>query len=147
MKFINLTGEWQKPNLGPGGDSWEFLVGVCRPVQILTLFQTKKCHFPHPFSDQTSTIHTRFQTWPRWHFGGPGCLHAGGGPQVGEVTRGGPPHLSRKRDQIKMRDYMDRRVTSLTWGPPPPCKQALRGSKSRDCTVPTLYDICRCRTA
>ena len=35
------------------------------------------------------------------------------------------PHLSCKRDQIKMRDYMDRRVTSPTWGPPPPCKQAL----------------------
>ena len=38
----------------------------------------------------------------------------------------GSPHLSRKRDQIKMRDYMDRRVTPLkrvtlpTWGPPPP---------------------------
>ena len=32
-----------------GGYSWEFLVGVCCPVlQILTLFQTKKCHFPHP---------------------------------------------------------------------------------------------------
>ena len=32
--------------------AWEFLVGVCRPVlQILTLFQTKKCHFQHPFSD------------------------------------------------------------------------------------------------
>ena len=35
-------------------------------------------------------------------------------------------------NQIKMRDYMDRRltppkrVTSPTWGPPPPCKQALR---------------------
>ena len=30
------------------------LVGVYRPVlQILTLFHTKKCHFPHPFSDQT----------------------------------------------------------------------------------------------
>ena len=30
------------------------LVGVYRPLlQILTLFQTKKCHFPHPFSDQT----------------------------------------------------------------------------------------------
>ena len=35
------------------------------------------------------------------------------------------------RDHIKMRDYMDRRVTlpkqvtSPTWGPPPPCKQAL----------------------
>ena len=28
--------------------------GVCRPVlQVLTLFQTQKCHFPH-----------RFKTWP-----------------------------------------------------------------------------------
>ena len=54
------------------------------------------------------------------------CLHGGGGPQVGEVTCGRSPHLSCKRDQIKMRDYMDRRVTSPTWGPPPPCKQALK---------------------
>ena len=44
---------------------------------------------------------------------------------------GGSPHLSCKRDQIKMREYMDwrvtppKRVTSPTWGPPPPCKQAL----------------------
>ena len=59
------------------------------------------------------------------------CLHGGGGPQVGEVKCGGSPHLSCKRDQIKMRDYMDKRVTppkrvtSPTWGPPPPCKQAL----------------------
>ena len=35
-------------------------------------------------------------------------------------------------DLMKMRDYMDRRVTppkrvtSPTWGPPPPCKQALK---------------------
>ena len=43
------------------------------------------------------------------------------------------PHLTCKHDdQIKMRDYMERRVTpprrvtSPTWGPPPPCKQALR---------------------
>ena len=35
------------------------------------------------------------------------------------------PHLSCKCDHIKMRDYMDRRVTSPTLGPPPPCKQAL----------------------
>ena len=41
------------------------------------------------------------------------------------------PHLSCKRDQVKTGDYMDRRVTppkqvsSPTWGPPPPCKQAL----------------------
>ena len=45
--------------MGGGGYFWEFLVGVCRPVlQILTLFQTKKYHFPHPFSDLASKIHT-----------------------------------------------------------------------------------------
>ena len=38
---------------------------------------------------------------------------------------GGSPHLSCKRDQIKMREYIDWRVTSPTWGPSPPCKQAL----------------------
>ena len=40
----------------------EFLVGACHLVlQILTLSQTKKkCHFPHPFSDLTSKIRTRF---------------------------------------------------------------------------------------
>ena len=42
------------------------------------------------------------------------CLQGGGGPQIGEVTCGGSPHLSCKLDQIKMRDYMGRRVTSLT---------------------------------
>ena len=31
------------------------------------------------------------------------CLHGGGGPQIGEVTCGGLPHLSCKRDQINMR--------------------------------------------
>ena len=60
------------------------------------------------------------------------CLHGGGGPQIGEVTCGGSPHLSCKRDQIKMRDYIDRRVippkqvTLPTWGPPPPFKEVLR---------------------
>ena len=36
----------------PGvGHTWELLVEVFRPVlQILTLFQTKKCHFSRPFS-------------------------------------------------------------------------------------------------
>ena len=59
-------------------------------------------------------------------------LHEGGGPQVGEITCGRLPHLTCKRDHIKMRDYMDRRatppkrVTSPIWGTPPPCKQALR---------------------
>ena len=36
------------------------------------------------------------------------CLHGSGGPQVGEVKFGGSPHLSCERDQIKMRDYIDR---------------------------------------
>ena len=48
----------------PGGYSWEFLVGVCRPVrQFLNLFQSKNYNFPHSFSDQTSKIYTCFQTW------------------------------------------------------------------------------------
>ena len=61
--------------------------------------------------------------WPRLR-GSPGLAD--------RATRlGGSPYLSCKRDQIKMRDYMNRRVTapkrvpSPTWGPPPPCKQAL----------------------
>ena len=42
------------------------LGGMCGPVlQILTLFHTKRCHFPHPFSDLTSKVHTSFQTWRR----------------------------------------------------------------------------------
>ena len=50
---------------GGWGYSWEFFVGVCRPVpQILNLFQTKECNYRHPFSHQTCKIHTRFQTWP-----------------------------------------------------------------------------------
>ena len=53
--LLSRAWEWQLLNPRPrrwGGDSWEFLVGVCRPVlQILTQFQTHKCDFPHPFSD------------------------------------------------------------------------------------------------
>ena len=41
------------------------------------------------------------------------CLDGSGGPQIGAVTWRVTP-----RDQIKMRDYVDRRVTSPTWGPP-----------------------------
>ena len=52
------------------------------------------------------------------------------GPRIGEVICGGLPYLSCKSDKIKIRDHMDRRitppkrVTSPTWVPPPPCKQA-----------------------
>ena len=52
------------------------------------------------------------------------CLHGGGGPQVGEVKYGGSPHLSCKRDKIKMRDYMDKRVTPPKRVTLPTCKQA-----------------------
>ena len=34
----------------------------------------------------------------------------------GRKGLGGLPHLSCKRDQAKMRDYMERRVTPPTWG-------------------------------
>ena len=38
--------------------------GWCAVLRILTLLQTKKCYFPHPFSDQISKIHTHFRAWP-----------------------------------------------------------------------------------
>ena len=33
------------------------------------------------------------------------------GPQIGKVSCGGLPHLSCKRDQIKIGEYIDWRVT------------------------------------
>ena len=44
---------------GTPGNSW----WVCA-AQVLTLSHTKKCHFSHLFSDQTSKIHAHFQTCP-----------------------------------------------------------------------------------
>ena len=52
---------------------------------------------------------------------------------------GGSPHLPCKRDQTKMRNYMNRqvtppkRVTPPTWGPPPPCKRTLSGLNLEKC--------------
>ena len=46
----------------PRGVLLGILGEVCRTVlQILTRFQTIKCNFPHPFSDQTSKIHIVFR--------------------------------------------------------------------------------------
>ena len=65
-----LTGEsgLLTPNLvtpGGGGVLLGILGGGVAPGSpSLTRFQTKKCNFPHPFSDQTFKIHTRFQIWP-----------------------------------------------------------------------------------
>ena len=52
-------------NTAPGGtprNSWGGGKGCCSVLQILTLFQTKTCHFPYPYSDLAFKIHTRFQT-------------------------------------------------------------------------------------
>ena len=78
-----------------------------------------------------------FQGFPQWNLSQlpKGLFTWRWGPQVGEVIHEGSPHLSCKHDQIKMRDYMDRRatpskrVTSPTWGPPSPCKQALSNAQ------------------
>ena len=71
-----------------------------------------------PWNVHTAKFHPGWEGNPVWY--------------VDWATRlGESPHLSCKRDQIKMRYYMDRRftppkrVTSPTWGSPPPCKQAL----------------------
>ena len=74
------------------------------------------------------------------------------GSKVSEVTRLGgvtlpsiqsliwSPHLSCKRDQIKIKDYIDGQVTSPTWGPPPPCKQALSRNRKTEFTT-TQYNL------
>ena len=38
--------------------------GVQPSSRNLDPISDQKCNFPHPFTDQTSKIHTRFQTWP-----------------------------------------------------------------------------------
>ena len=46
--FYTLSAGWIMPG-GRGGYSWEIMARVCRPVlQILTLFQAKKCHLFTP---------------------------------------------------------------------------------------------------
>ena len=69
------------------------------------------------------------------------CLHGRRGPQIDEVSCGGAPHLSCKRDLMKMRYYMDWRVTHLSGlphipgVPPPPRKQALSSASLQICLV------------
>ena len=56
---VNAFSVW-KNILKPRVYSWEFLVGMCRPVfQILTRFQTKTVIFRTRFQ-----THTSFHTWP-----------------------------------------------------------------------------------
>ena len=52
---------WHQKGSNPLFKGSLFLEGVCRPVlEILILFQTKKCHFPHPSSVLASKIHYSF---------------------------------------------------------------------------------------
>ena len=87
---------------------------------LTTCLQQEKYIFPfNSRTDQFSSLLLRT------------CLHGGGEPQIGEVTYVWSPHLSCKRAQINIRDYMNRRVTppkrvtSPTWGLLPLCKQVL----------------------
>ena len=80
-------------------------------------------HESDPVTRVTTPWSLHGKIWPR----------LGGLPGLADRANrlGGSPHLSCKRTQFKMRGYMDRRVTtakrvtSLTWGSPPPCKEAL----------------------
>ena len=82
--------------------------------------------------------------WYRWNLIGSltACLHEGGGPQIGEVTRlGGVTRLSIESLILMWSRLHDRwgkppHVTSPTWDPPPSCKQALRnddGKSNENC--------------
>ena len=61
-----------------------------------------------------------------------------GGPQIGEVTCDRSPYLSCKRDQIKMRDYMDRRVTHQSGLPHLPGISHLRVNRPLDFSFSVL---------
>ena len=54
------------------------------------------------------------------------CLHGGGGPQVGELTRLSIQSLILILSRLHDRWGDPPRVTSPIWGPPPPCKQTLK---------------------
>ena len=58
-----------------------------------------------------------------------------GTPQIGDVTCIESPHLSCKRDKIKMRDYMDREVT-------PPKKVTSSGGGGTPLYKPYRYIVC-----
>ena len=74
-------------------------------------------------------------------------LHAGGGPQVGEVTRLSTLSLILIWSRLHDRWGDPLHVTSPIWGPPPPCKQAIKlvyaSEYNHLSTLPTTGDIWR----
>ena len=78
---------------GGGGYSWEFLVGLCRLVhQILTLFQTKTCHFPNPFSD---LVQWPLKSMPVFRPKGPKTIPFGAAHNYIAYIREYPPRKNR----------------------------------------------------
>ena len=101
-----------------------FLVIFARRLGNVQSFKTHVFNF-WAFCHEYDPIQAGYPTLRRLH--GKFSLRLTGLPYLADrATRlGGLPHLSCKRDQDLIRDYMERRVTSPTLGPPPPCKQAL----------------------
>ena len=103
---------------------WKLLlVGLC--VVVWELFSVFSIFCITSFGDCSRPQHQETTNL------GPVYMEVGDPRQVREAICRASPHLLCKRGQTKMRDYIDRRVTphkgvtSPTWSPPPPCKQAL----------------------
>ena len=65
---------------------------------------------------------------------GPVYMEVGDPTQIGEVTCGGYPNYHVHVIKLKWEIIWTGGVTPPTWGPPPPCKQALRSSTN--CSTP-----------
>ena len=63
----------------PGKLSWSGCAARCSKS-----ISGQKCHFPHPFSDQTSKIHTRFQK---------SCHHYLGESATKKINSSNPSHI------------------------------------------------------
>ena len=57
----SFGGQFARRRGTPGNSWWG---SATRFFKSSPDFRPKKCNFPHPFSDKTSKIHTRFQIWP-----------------------------------------------------------------------------------
>ena len=105
--------------INPTGYRWLFLWHVCSFISITHIIMVIL------FYEESDKLLRLIKLSLR------ACLHGGGGPQEGEVTRlGGVTRLSIYSLILIWSRLHDRwgdlpHVTSPTWGPPPPCKQAL----------------------
>ena len=117
------------------GELWQQALFKCKSVIAPNVFQVTNCI--RKWLEGEVRLHNICACMHSFR----AYLHEGGGPQVGEVTCVKLPLLTCKRDHIKMRNYLDRRVTlpkrvtSPTWDPPPSCKQALISKTSGKCRV------------